>query len=126
MLGVVQLCQRETAGPKVAVLLHLTYAQILSWSETTTREGPFGDPGNPVVKQRGREVRTFVSRFPGAPQMIKRSPQHSEETRGPQGTERDKPDPNKLGASTRFDFLGRNLTPYGGLLPLPRAFAQVG
>ena len=35
MLGVVQLCQRETAGPKVAVLLHLTYAQILSWSETT-------------------------------------------------------------------------------------------
>src|ERR1017187_4289087 len=85
MLGVVQLCQRETAGPKVAVLLHLTYAQILSWSETTTREGPFGDPGNPVVKQRGREVRTFVSRFPGATQMVKRSPQHSEETGAPQG-----------------------------------------
>jgi|ERR1039458_8598068 hypothetical protein len=26
---------------------------------------PFGDPGNPVVKQRGSEVCTFASRFPG-------------------------------------------------------------
>jgi len=31
--------------------------------------------------------------------MVKRSPQHSEETRAPQGTERDKLDPNKIGAS---------------------------
>jgi len=58
--------------------------------------------------------------------MVKRSPQHSEETRGPQGTERDKPDPNKIGASTRFDFLGRNLTPYGGLLPVATMLEKLG
>jgi len=58
--------------------------------------------------------------------MVKRSPQHSEETRAPQGTERDKPDPNKIGASTRFDFSGRNLTPYGGLLPVATMLEKLG
>ena len=48
--------------------------------------------------------------------MVKRSPQHSEETRAPQETERDKTEANKIGASTQFDFSGKNLTPYGGLL----------
>ena len=28
------------------------------------------------------------------------------------------PEPNKIGASTPFDFNGKNLTPYGGLLPV--------
>ena len=36
--------------------------------------------------------------------MVKHSPQHSEETRGPQGAERGNPDVNKIGASTPFDF----------------------
>jgi hypothetical protein len=58
--------------------------------------------------------------------MVKRSPQHSEEARAPQGTERDGPDPNKLGASTRFDFLGRHLTPYGGLLPVATMLEKLG
>jgi putative transposase len=58
--------------------------------------------------------------------MVKRSPQHSEETRAPQGTERDKPDPNKIGASTRFDFSGKNLTPYGGLLPVATMLEKLG
>jgi len=58
--------------------------------------------------------------------MVKRSPQLSEETRAPQGTERDKPDPNKIGASTRFDFSGRNLTPYGGLLPVATMLEKLG
>ncbi len=48
--------------------------------------------------------------------MVKRIPQHSEETRARQGTERDKTEANKIGASTQFDFSGKNLTPYGGLL----------
>ena len=58
--------------------------------------------------------------------MVKRSPEHSEETRVPQGAERDKPDPNKIGASTRFDFSGKNLTPYGGLLPVATMLERLG
>jgi len=42
------------------------------------------------------------------------------------GTERDKPDPNKIGASTRFDFSGKNLTPYGGLLPVATMLEKLG
>jgi len=50
--------------------------------------------------------------------MGKRNPQHSEETRAPQETERDKTEANKIGACTQSDFSGKNLTPYGGLLPV--------
>src|SRR5437773_9929396 len=58
--------------------------------------------------------------------MVKRSPQHSEETRAPQETERDKTEANKLGASTPFDFSGKNLTPYGGLLPVATMLEKLG
>jgi putative transposase len=30
------------------------------------------------------------------------------------------PEPNKIGASTPYNFSGKNLTPYGGLLPIAR------
>ena len=58
--------------------------------------------------------------------MVKRRPQHSEETRVPQGAERDKPEPNKIAASTPFDFSGRGLTPYGGLLPVATMLEKLG
>jgi hypothetical protein len=58
--------------------------------------------------------------------MVKRRPQHSEETRAPQGAESDKPEPNKIGASTPFDFFGKNLTPYGGLLPVATMLERLG
>ena len=35
-----------------------------------------------------------------------------------QGPEKASPEPNKINASTPFDFTGKNLTPYGGLLPV--------
>ena len=35
-----------------------------------------------------------------------------------QGAEDPAPEPNKIGASTPYDFNGKNLTPYGGLLPV--------
>src|ERR1022692_50970 len=35
-----------------------------------------------------------------------------------QGAEHSAPEPNKINASTPYDFTGRNLTPYGGLLPV--------
>src|SRR5438309_596828 len=58
--------------------------------------------------------------------MVKRSPQHSEETRAPQETERDKTEANKIGASTQFDFSGKNLTPYGGLLRVATMLEKLG
>ena len=58
--------------------------------------------------------------------MVIRRPQHSEETRAPQGGERDIPDPNKIGVSTPFDFSGKNLTPYGGLLPVATMLEKLG
>ena len=35
-----------------------------------------------------------------------------------QGAEEAAPEPNKINASTPYDFNGKNLTPYGGLLPV--------
>ena len=35
-----------------------------------------------------------------------------------QGPQKISPEPNKIGASTPYDFTGKNLTPYGGLLPV--------
>ena len=35
-----------------------------------------------------------------------------------QGPERASSAPNKIGASTPYDFNGKNLTPYGGVLPV--------
>ena len=58
--------------------------------------------------------------------MVKDRTQHSQETRTPQGAKQDVPDPNKIGASTPFDFSGRNLTPYGGLLPVATMLEKLG
>jgi hypothetical protein len=58
--------------------------------------------------------------------MVKRSPQDSGETRAPQESEPDKPEPNKIGASTPFDFSGKGLTPYGGLLPVATMLEKLG
>jgi Transposase DDE domain group 1 len=58
--------------------------------------------------------------------MVKRSPQDSEETRSPQASEQDNREPNKIGAATAFDFSGKNLTPYGGLLPVATMLEKLG
>jgi hypothetical protein len=44
--------------------------------------------------------------------------EHSDNRAARQGAERDIGEPNKIGASTPYDFEGRNLTAYGGLLPV--------
>jgi len=36
------------------------------------------------------------------------------------------PEPNKISASTAYDFNGRNLTPYGGLLPVVTMLEKLG
>jgi hypothetical protein len=42
----------------------------------------------------------------------------SDKTLGKQGPEKVSSEPNNIGASTPYDFNGRDLTPYGGLLPV--------
>ena len=36
------------------------------------------------------------------------------------------PEPNKINASTPYDFRGKNLTPYGGLLPVATMLEKLG
>ena len=50
--------------------------------------------------------------------MVTDEKQDSDKTAIKQGSRKASPKPNKINASTPFDFTGRNLTPYGGLLPV--------
>ena len=50
--------------------------------------------------------------------MVTNRKKHSEKTPVNQGSEEGAPEPNKINASTPYDFSGENLTPYGGLLPV--------
>jgi hypothetical protein len=43
-----------------------------------------------------------------------------------QGAENSAPEPNKINASTPHDFSGKNLTPYGGLLPVITMLEKLG
>src|SRR5260370_17517972 len=43
-----------------------------------------------------------------------------------QGPEKTSPKPNKIGASTPYDFTVKNLTPYGGLLPVITMLEKLG
>src|SRR2546422_813275 len=59
-----------------------------------------------------REIPTEVT------QMVTRGNQHTRPTHSPQGSEGPISEANKIGASTPYDFEGKNLTAYGGLLPV--------
>jgi hypothetical protein len=50
--------------------------------------------------------------------MVKHSSKDSEKTPAKQGPEASKAKPNEIGAVTPFDFASKNLTAYGGLLPV--------
>src|SRR5258708_24973767 len=49
--------------------------------------------------------------------MVTSRKKDSAQTPVKQGAEDAAPEPNKINASTPYDFNGKNLTPYGGLLP---------
>jgi hypothetical protein len=59
-------------------------------------------------------------------QMVTNRSQHSEKTPVKQGAEATAPEPNKINASTPYDFNGKNLTPYGGLLPVITMLEKLG
>jgi hypothetical protein len=51
---------------------------------------------------------------------------HSGKPRAKQGLLAAIPKPNKIAASTSFDFEGKNLTPYGGLFPVATMLEKLG
>jgi len=52
--------------------------------------------------------------------------ENSDKRAARQGAGRDIPEPNKIGASTPYDFEGKNLTAYGGLLPVATMLEKLG
>ena len=58
--------------------------------------------------------------------MVTSNKKHSRKTPEKQGSESTAPKPNKINASTPFDFTGKNLTPYGGLLPVVTMLEKLG
>src|SRR5438093_11294161 len=59
-------------------------------------------------------------------QMVKRGKKHIQKTPARQALQATHPEPNKIGASTPYDFAGKNLTPYGGLLPVATMLEKLG
>jgi hypothetical protein len=57
---------------------------------------------------------------------VKNEKKHSGKPRAQQGSQVDIPEPNKIAASTSFDFDGKNLTPYGGLFPVATMLEKLG
>ena len=58
--------------------------------------------------------------------MVNRQQQHSGRRSANQGVRDVIPEPNKINASTPYDFNGKNLTPYGGLLPVFTMLEKLG
>ena len=58
--------------------------------------------------------------------MVTNRKQHSSETRDKQASNDVYWKPNKIGASTPYDFCAKNLTPYGGLLPIATMLEKIG
>lgn len=58
--------------------------------------------------------------------MVRRKREDSEKRPAKQGRSRLTVEPNKIGASTAFDFTAKNLTPYGGLLPVATMLEKLG
>src|SRR5258707_810975 len=59
-------------------------------------------------------------------QMVTDRKKDSRKTPGKQGPEENLSEPNKIGPSTPFDFDGKNLPAYGGLLPVGTLLEKLG
>jgi hypothetical protein len=58
--------------------------------------------------------------------MVTNKKKDSPKTPEKQGSEDSAPEPNKISGSTPYDFNGKNLTPYGGLLPVITMLEKLG
>src|ERR1039457_6750802 len=79
---------------------------------------PFGDPVNTGVKQKFAKLALRRTDPKEVTQMVTDREKDSRKTPVKQGPRDSAPEPNKINASTPYDFNGKNLTPYGGLLPV--------
>jgi len=52
--------------------------------------------------------------------------QHNSESRAKEASNEVRSNPDEIGASTPHDFVARNLTPFGGLLPVAGMIEKVG
>lgn len=58
--------------------------------------------------------------------MVRSERQHSSESHARQAFNKIQWNPSKIGASTPYDFAAKNLTPYGGLLPVATMLEKIG
>ena len=58
--------------------------------------------------------------------MVKRGKKHIHKTPARQASQATQSEPNKIGASTPYEFRGKNLTAYGGLLPVATMLEKLG
>ena len=58
--------------------------------------------------------------------MVRNRNKHNGKAPAKQGSATDAPEPNKINASTPFDFAGKNLTPYGGIFPVATMLEKLG
>ncbi len=58
--------------------------------------------------------------------MVKSGKKHNRKTPARQAFQTTQSEPNKIGVSTPYDFEGKNLTPYGGLLPVATMLEKLG
>ena len=58
--------------------------------------------------------------------MVTHGNQDTRPRRSPQGSQGPIAEANKIGAATPFDFEGKNLTAYGGLLPVATMLEKLG
>lgn len=58
--------------------------------------------------------------------MVRNKKEHSDKTPVKQGRRSNTRQPNKISASTPYDFSAKNLTPYGGLLPVITMLEKLG
>src|SRR5881409_2098775 len=58
--------------------------------------------------------------------MVSSRNKHNQKRPAKQAIQATHPEPNKIGASTPYDFEGKNLTPYGGLLPVATMLEKLG
>src|SRR6202051_364712 len=86
----------------------------------------FGDPVNIGVRQNFAKLPLRKTDPKEVTQMVTDRKKDSEKTPVKQGPEKVSSEPNKIGPATPYDFDGKNLTAYGGLLPVGTLLEKLG
>src|ERR1039458_2839421 len=78
------------------------------------------------VKQKSVKIAASQTDPKEVTQMVTGRNKDSDKTAVKQGPGKVSSEPNKINASTPYDFSGKNLTPYGGLLPVITMLENLG